>query len=57
MSLIKMIEMSIHVEEASDFKEDLRENLDALKSLLMRCEKLEEEFRPYLFCPALEERS
>lgn len=53
-SLIKMVETSIHNEEASDFKEDLRENLDALKNLLMRCEKLEEEFRPFLFCPALE---
>ena len=57
LSVIKMLETSIYNEDASDFKEDLIENLDALKSLLMRCEKLEEEFRPYLFCPALEERS
>ena len=37
LSLIKMLEKSLQNEEASDFKEDLRENLDALKNLLMRC--------------------
>ena len=57
LSQIKTLEQVLRDDEKSQLKTELSDNLASFKNLLARSEKLEEEFRPYLFCPALEEQS
>lgn len=57
LSLKKMMEQVINDTQKSNLKAELKDDLGLLNNLLNRCEKLEGEFRPYLFCPALEEQS
>lgn len=57
LSQIKTLEQVLHDDGKSQLKTELSSNLASFKSLLDRSEKLEEQLRPYLFCPALEEQS
>lgn len=55
LTFIKMLEKAINDNENPELKAELEEACESLKTLLGRCEKLDKDFLPYLFCPALEQ--
>lgn len=55
LTFIKVLEKAINNNENSELKAELEEACESLKQLLERCEKLDKDFLPYLFCPALEQ--
>ena len=51
----KELERAANTTTDDELKVSLSESLQAYADLLNRCETLEQEFAPYLFCPAKEE--